>query len=99
MNLVGITMFVLFLLGILLGIFINFGAQGVYDVPLNTDSRVFAGEGETCITPSLEVNCAEGLECTLISTEPYKNGICLPEGSEFEEDFVNRRASSEEKLS
>ena len=59
------------------------------DLILNTDKNIYAGKGEVCITPYSEINCKEGLECTLISTTPYINGICLDKNYLSEEDYFN----------
>lgn len=62
----------------------------IQDVPLNTDPNIYAGFGEVCKTPSIEVNCAEDLECVYLSNKPVENGMCLPSDYVLPEDFVNR---------
>ncbi len=79
----------------LLIIFAQFiAAPTVNDVGVNTDATIRAGEGEACITPTIEIDCEEGLECVLLSEYPRKNGVCLPAGTELEEDFINRNPNA-----
>ncbi len=65
-------------------------------IPLANDSTIHAGEGEACITPYAEIECEEGLECTLISDKPQKNGKCLKPGTTLDDtDYVNRDGRTE----
>lgn len=63
----------------------------INEIPLNTDPNIYAGIGEVCNTPSVQVNCKEGLECMDLSNKPYVNGVCLPIGYVLPEDFTNRK--------
>lgn len=62
----------------------------IYDLSLDNESEIYAGHYEACITPYSEINCEEGLECRLTSTEPHRNGICLKPGERLQEDLINR---------
>lgn len=71
-----------FILGIILLLIALLFIVNVVTIPtidettLNTDSSLYAGENETCITPHIRINCLEGLECVLITEEPNPQGIC-----------------------
>lgn len=58
------------------------------DLALNKESQMYAGKGEVCVTPYIQVNCKEGLKCVLISTTPHINGICLPEDESLEKNYL-----------
>lgn len=58
------------------------------DLVLNKESQMYAGKGEVCVTPYIKINCAEGLKCVLISTQPHINGICLPEDPSNEKNYL-----------
>lgn len=68
-----------------------FKVPRIQDVPLNTETQIYAGLGEVCVTPIIEINCQEGLVCMDLSNKPYVNGVCLPEGYVLPEDFTNRK--------
>ena len=65
------------------------------ELALDQDAKIYAGEEEACETPYMKIECAEGLECVLVSTEPHRNGVCLKPGTQLEEDFINRYSDSE----
>lgn len=60
------------------------------ELELNTDHRLYAGEGENCENQYMKVECAEGLECIPKSTKPYVIAFCYPQGYIYPEDFINR---------
>lgn len=89
MKLISIAILLLLFLGSL--IFIStLNIISINDLTLDNDKHIYAGLNETCKSPYTEIDCAPGLECVLISTTPHENGLCLPEGTELEEDFINR---------
>ncbi len=77
-------------------IVVALGIAFLFEIPtadklaLDTDAEILAGFEENCLTPYSEISCQRGLECVLLSEKPYKNGICLAEGTELSEDLVNR---------
>ncbi|MDA3856106.1 MAG: hypothetical protein PF569_07655 [Candidatus Woesearchaeota archaeon] len=60
------------------------------ELELNTDPRLYAGEGEMCENQYMKVECSEGLECIPKSTKPYVIGFCYLPGYVYNEDFINR---------
>lgn len=60
------------------------------DLDLDTNSTMYAGHEEVCLTPLTKIECAEGLVCKLITKKPELNGICLKPEENFTEDFANR---------
>ncbi len=64
------------------------------DLTLDKDSQIYVGEGEVCLTPYSKLKCQDGLECKLISTTPYVNGVCQKKDYNYEEDFINREENS-----
>jgi hypothetical protein len=90
-----VTGIILFVLGFGLALFlIQFiHITDAEDLALNNNPDVVAGVNETCMSKTFEIKCAEGLECVLISSYPYKNGICMKVGTILEEDLTNRPAT------
>ena len=62
----------------------------IQDISINTDPNIYAGLGEVCKTPSIEVKCQEELICIELTNKPYVNAICLPSGYELPEDFTHK---------
>lgn len=60
------------------------------ELELNTDSTLYAGEGEICENQYMKIECSKGLECIAKSTKPYTIALCQKPGYLYEEDFVNR---------
>jgi len=77
-----------FLFPIFLVSYLNF--TSIDDLKLASDHQIYAGEGETCITPYTQINCFTGLKCILISTTPHINGICMKPETQLDYDFANR---------
>ena len=64
--------------------------SGATSVNVVTNITYYVRENESCKGYDFDLPCKEGLECVLISTEPYENGICMKNGTILEEDFINR---------
>lgn len=60
------------------------------NIKLNNDSNLYAGKGEVCENPYVKVNCQKGLECTLVTSQPYVTKVCYPKDYNPQEDFSYR---------
>lgn len=70
-------LFLIFSIFVLTGFFLFVSAPGAVELQLIRDEEVRAGEGELCRSPTINLECQEGLQCVQIEKSYYVSGYCL----------------------
>ena len=52
----------------------------------NTNSKIYAKEGDVCKNYYLDLECEAGLKCFIVAKKPIPTGFCYPPGYEIKED-------------